>query len=644
MNSMRVWWYVWRLGHRSADVRKAAAKALGELGDPRAVGPLINALGDRDSIVCHAAARALGALGDRLAVDPLISALGNESCSVRVAAAESLWELGETDWRQWIRGDMGDWGRLVQSRHPRAIEPLIAALGRANRGNPWVQPAVLAEAMGKLGDPRAIEPLINALDINDFDVREAAAEALERLAAVDPLITALCHDSWFVRKAASEALGKLGNPRAVAPLIAALDDQSFDVRESAVEALGRLGDPRAVEPLIKSLGDGEYGVRKAAAEALALVAGKSPGRWQEIERKAAAMHGDHTEDSHDFSHQDSPLKQHFSWYTNSVGTWVEQTMPQFPIPGGGRPTEHALDREVEGQVSDVVQCAVFAPPHIPAAGTFLLQVFAHLGEQAEQVTKAANEFDETAKRLAVSTLWTEIERGDRLSFQLSVQGLQVDEPLQHLIWRGRAESVQFGVTVPEICDPGVVIGTVHVMRQSVPVGHVKFRLEIVARGGVAAESEHLGAEAKRYRQAFTSYASADRAEVLRRVGILPHCGLHYFVDVMNLDPGARWEHALYRHIDECDVFFLFWSAAASESPWVRKEYLYALQRQHGDPLFPPEICPVPIEGPPPVSPPEELKHLHFEDPALYFILDPCQRTNGPDIGVGFPAPLPGDDF
>jgi hypothetical protein len=64
---------------------------------------------------------------------------------------------------------------------------------------------------------------------------------------------------------------------------------------------------------------------------------------------------------------------------------------------------------------------------------------------------------------------------------------------------------------------------------------------------------------------------------------------------------------------------LFWSTAAKESPWVLREVRYALERKGGNEAAPPEIRPVPIEGPPPVLPPEELKHLHFNDRLLYFM-------------------------
>jgi HEAT repeat protein len=51
---------------------------LGEIGDPRAVDPLIEALKDEYSRVRSSAARALGEIGDPKAVDPLTEALKDE--------------------------------------------------------------------------------------------------------------------------------------------------------------------------------------------------------------------------------------------------------------------------------------------------------------------------------------------------------------------------------------------------------------------------------------------------------------------------------------------------------------------------------------------------------------------------------------
>jgi hypothetical protein len=124
----------------------------------------------------------------------------------------------------------------------------------------------------------------------------------------------------------------------------------------------------------------------------------------------------------------------------------------------------------------------------------------------------------------------------------------------------------------------------------------------------------MGDSADRYTQAFVSYASQDRPKVLPRVQMLGTVGIHFFQDVLDLDPGDRWEQKLYTHIDRCDLFLLFWSRAASQSEWVLREVRYALSRRS-----PPEIRPVIIEGPPIVPPPPELAHLHFNDRLIYFM-------------------------
>ena len=50
-----------------------------------------------------------------------------------------------------------------------------------------------------------------------------------------------------------------------------------------------------------------------------------------------------------------------------------------------------------------------------------------------------------------------------------------------------------------------------------------------------------------------------------------------------------------------------------------KELRRALDRKGKDESAPPEIIPLVIEGPPPASPPDDLKHLHFNDLFLYLI-------------------------
>jgi|GEM_PF-6312650 len=271
-------------------------------------------------------------------------------------------------------------------------------------------------------------------------------------------------------------------------------------------------------------------------------------------------------------------------------------------------------------IRDAVDCSVFAPPVVPPRETFMVQAFVHRPEQKEEARTMAREFDSEATMRGYKSLGLEIARGSKLSFHLAAPGLEVDEPVQTVAWQGSPEAVQFGVTVPASPRAENVISTLTVVLDGVPLGHIKFKLTI--KSGVRAEElkkmKPAGTSARHYQKAFISYASVDRTEVLKRVQMLKNLGIEFFQDILDLEPGTRWERQLYRHIDECDLFLLFWSSAAKQSGWVLKEVEYALNRKRDD-SDPPEILPVPIEGPPPVPPPDNLKHLHFNDYFLYFL-------------------------
>jgi hypothetical protein len=106
--------------------------------------------------------------------------------------------------------------------------------------------------------------------------------------------------------------------------------------------------------------------------------------------------------------------------------------------------------------------------------------------------------------------------------------------------------------------------------------------------------------------------------VLKRAQALRAAGVDFFNYLLSLEPGERWEQRLYGEIDRCDVFLLFWSRAARESQWVRKEIEHARDaaRVTGRPA---EILPIILEGPPPPPPPDALADLHFNDPLCYVI-------------------------
>jgi hypothetical protein len=277
-----------------------------------------------------------------------------------------------------------------------------------------------------------------------------------------------------------------------------------------------------------------------------------------------------------------------------------------------------------GPPRERVDCSVFCPPSCPPGKTLFVQVFVYAPLAREEVKRESIGFDEATKERGFKVLEQLIPRGTKLDFTLAMPGLQIAESCAAVTWRGAPESVAFDVTVPDDLKTGAVVGKVTVWRDGVPVGIIRFKVLIEA-GERVSDSKLAGEETRRYSMAFISYASENEREVLSRVQMLPKLGIEFFQDIMGLQPGERWKRKLYVKIDECDLFLLFWSTPAKNSEWVMREVRYALARKGGRDEMPPEIIPVPIEGPPPVTPPEDLDDLHFNDPFLYFMAR--QRPN-----------------
>lgn len=200
---------------------------------------LIEALGDEDLVKRSSAAQALSQIGDPRAVEPLIEFMKKEKRLSRYAV-RYLSMIGEP-----------------------AVKPLIEALRDENS----LIRRLASSGLGRIGEP-AVEPLIKTLEDEDENVRYGAVDALGRIGdprAVEPLIKTLGDKE--VGRAAWSALSKMGRP-AVKPLIKALKDEDPRVREGAARALGELSDPRAIEPLEKALEDKNRSVFWAASDAL----------------------------------------------------------------------------------------------------------------------------------------------------------------------------------------------------------------------------------------------------------------------------------------------------------------------------------------------------------------------------------------
>ncbi len=285
-----------------AEVRVAAAKALGTLRDPSTLSSLCDALLDETDSVRKAVALALGELGQREATVPLQRALEDHCPSVGNAAAVSLIRLGHPGHFRRLRevltgNDLGEawavapmlislgppydlWGYAFNDWREEDTGPEDDELDGFNDGfyGEYVTPQLpldrFREAIRVAGVDAGLEALQAALETrHQLHVKNAVSAARMLGELNHPRASALLREALtdkidLVRSAAASALGELGEDDRCALYCGALKDEDTDVRESAAQALSQMGNLSAVEPLSKALDDWYSGVREAAAHAL----------------------------------------------------------------------------------------------------------------------------------------------------------------------------------------------------------------------------------------------------------------------------------------------------------------------------------------------------------------------------------------
>ncbi|MFM2295105.1 MAG: hypothetical protein RLZZ350_1518, partial [Verrucomicrobiota bacterium] len=188
------------------------------LGEP-AVKALAQVLRDAPTERRVAAAAALGQLGEPEVLPPLLRALKDAAAPVRTAAAYAL----------------------ARARLPEAAPPLVLALRDVDRN---VRVAAAA-ALGTLRDPAAVDALITLLDGNDWEVRTAALEALGKIRdtrAAGSVADQMDDHDPDVRAAAADTLGRVGDDSVLEKLVLTSVDENISVRQAATRALHRV-DP-----------------------------------------------------------------------------------------------------------------------------------------------------------------------------------------------------------------------------------------------------------------------------------------------------------------------------------------------------------------------------------------------------------------
>ena len=258
-------------------------RVLGKMG-PAAVEAypaLVAQLDHADTKTCCAAARALGALGDERAVAPLVAGL----C---------------IDRRLEPKKHKGAWRRAVALQ--RAAAAGLGALGKAGlapalavvRSDDPLTRRGGAMALGYIGGGQALRALDGMAADRNPSVRDAAAEAIERAAAGDVMrLGRLLHDEDDrVRARAVEALGQLEDLRSLDLLLRAYGDPSERVRKAVVRALARREGERAYSILIAAAAGGNVSALGAleehpTPEAIPALIEALDSPWSEVYTSAA---------------------------------------------------------------------------------------------------------------------------------------------------------------------------------------------------------------------------------------------------------------------------------------------------------------------------------------------------------------------
>lgn len=153
-------------------MRMETAKVLGEIGDKKAVAPLIDALKDKAEDVICASRISLSKFKDEKAIEfllvHLLKSMNDKNWEERAAAVEMIGEINVLKY-----GNVRD----------RIVESLNKALGD-DAGHIKI---LAAEVLGDIGDSKSVEPLRLALGDTQREVRKATGIALKKIATPEAL-------------------------------------------------------------------------------------------------------------------------------------------------------------------------------------------------------------------------------------------------------------------------------------------------------------------------------------------------------------------------------------------------------------------------------------------------------------------------
>ncbi|MDM0035290.1 TIR domain-containing protein [Variovorax sp. J22P271] len=534
-----------------------------------------------DERIRRSEADLLGRLGGELAIEPLIEALRDDAQGTRGAAAEALSAQLEAARQPLHRAlEASQFGSSVVDLLIEADDPDLPGrlLAMCSTGD-MEQRAFAMRMLCKVHEAQAHEVVRGAAIDANWQLRAAAAIALADIAhAFDDVwdilasLSADIHEAvWRPAIDAIESMAATDRGAATRLLLGLLIDRP-PTRDLVMRKLRSVGDSAAIG---EARNDPRFGDAAVAAGLSEILEERAP-------RPLSLRHGE------------------------SSGAYsirpADGSLSDFGKPGPIRGRRQAIS----GAVTHAT-CFTVTTARSGAPGTnLLLDVWAHADALRDKVLRRARGPLGGARLYSKSVGPASVESGAILEVDLVVPSLRYREAA-HMLWLGEISNCSFMVAIPDEAAPGACTAWADIKIERMRIARLHFEVMV---GAPSLSVCHPGLREHRAKTAFASYASEDRHQVLGRVQgmqkIVPE--LDIFLDVVALRSGDDWAKRIDSEISRRDVFYLFWSGYAQQSPHVDHEWRTALKLKGIK-----GIDPVPLVPPRQVPPPAELAQLHFGD-------------------------------
>ena len=262
-------------------VRARAARACGLMADPRATDALEGLLADPKAGVRREAAEALGRIGNRQALSALLSLYDDPSERVRRIAVNGLGKFSNDRPVEYLVDALGDGSGAVRRT---AVFSLIELLSNVPTDQSHGIRETVVEQLSATDDGTVVDPLVEILDQGtQASQRRNTAWLLGRVMdddsnreAVDALVDALEDGGQMTTQFAATSLAEVGGTYVERELldVATDPDHGSDARAQAVFTLGKIGDEETARELESLLDDTEdEQVRERAFSALSKLGG-----------------------------------------------------------------------------------------------------------------------------------------------------------------------------------------------------------------------------------------------------------------------------------------------------------------------------------------------------------------------------------